>query len=592
LVSLIDGQSLGWGSGIAGRMLKVRRTDPEAHPRWDFPNIGATNSSGFTALPGGAISDEGFRYLGQLAAFYTANVGGMNEGLFGYLSTITDSSFYSETPMNSGLSIRCIKDNENGLPLVSTFFPEEITKASARLGAQTMYNGNEEPLEYGIVLGFSPDPVNNGGTYYPLGIGISYNSQVFTDLIQNTTYYVIAYATNIIGTSYGKEMMFSTLNFLSGEGVTDIDDNFYPSVIIGEQEWIAENLRTSRYNNGDPIPTSLSDFDWENTPDGAFAIYPYNVVDGINSDIEMVNSYGVLYNWYAVDDGRGLCPTGWRVPSDADWAELTNYINSVDDVDIGDQLKSCRQVGSPLGENCETTIHPRWNYHDIHYGKDVYGFSALPAGYRNEYGVYISIGEVGTWWSSSAQDQFFALYRDIDYNLGSVNIYENDKRYGFSVRCIKSPGSLPTIETRTDIYSLSMTSAALGGQLLNDGAQTIMQMGIVWSTLENPTVDVNEGIDFAPPVMGYFTAKANGLNPETPYYARAFATNETGTSYGEPITFTTLSESEGLVYDINGNGYQTVQIGSRMWLRDNLKTNIYRDGSPIPTDLDNTAWNN
>jgi len=113
--------------------------------------------------------------------------------------------------------------------------------------------------------------------------------------------------------------------------VTDIDGNVYQTVIIGNQEWITENLRVTKYNNGDDIPTGLNDSEWQNTTQGAYAIYPHDGgeteddVEGINSDEEMIGAYGMLYNWYSVDDERGLCPAGWSIPSDEDWTQLINY---------------------------------------------------------------------------------------------------------------------------------------------------------------------------------------------------------------------------------------------------------------------------
>lgn len=142
--------------------------------------------------------------------------------------------------------------------------------------------------------------------------------------------------------------------------VTDYDENVYNTVLIGDQCWMQSNLQTTHYDNGDPIITRLSNDYWMNTTSGAYAIYPHSQVEGINSDAEMVAAYGNLYNWYAVNDERRLCPEGWRVPSFDDWNQLRNFISGGWQQG-GHQLKSCRQKNSPLGGDCDTNEHPRWD---------------------------------------------------------------------------------------------------------------------------------------------------------------------------------------------------------------------------------------
>ncbi len=108
--------------------------------------------------------------------------------------------------------------------------------------------------------------------------------------------------------------------------ITDIDGNTYNTTFIGGNEWMAENLRVTKYNNDDAIPTGLSNAYWFNTTQGAYAIYPHGSINGLDSDAEVVAAYGKLYNWHAVDDERGLCPAGWSVPGDDDWTQLVDYL--------------------------------------------------------------------------------------------------------------------------------------------------------------------------------------------------------------------------------------------------------------------------
>ena len=217
--------------------------------------------------------------------------------------------------------------------------------------------------------------------------------------------------------------------------VTDIDGNVYQTVIIGNQEWMAENLRVTRYNNEDEIPTGLSNTEWSNTTSGAYAIY--------NNDDNILEAYGKLYNWYAVDDSRGLCPEGWSVPSDADWTALVNYVvsqgfpNSNVTNGAGNALKSCRQVGHPDGGDCDTSEHPRWNSHGTHSGFDEFGFSALPGGGRWSGGSFYDVGGGGIWWSATEGSGTSAWYRGMFSSIGDVYRGNYGKRDGFSLRCFR-----------------------------------------------------------------------------------------------------------------------------------------------------------
>jgi len=235
-----------------------------------------------------------------------------------------------------------------------------------------------------------------------------------------------------------------------GDGVTDIDGNEYITVIIRNMEWMAENLRVTRYNNGDAIPMDLSDSEWTITTEGACAVYDHNHwgADGIDSPAEMADAYGKLYNWFAIDDARGLCPEGWHVASFIDWTELVAYLlteygfhndwGSDDSEGVGNALRSCRQVDSPLGDDCNTSEHPRWDAHSIHYGFDKFGFSALPGGYRNLNGYYEGIGNGGFWWTSTEYSVEYAHCSGMRKYDGSVDhIGYVNKSLGFSVRCVK-----------------------------------------------------------------------------------------------------------------------------------------------------------
>lgn len=194
--------------------------------------------------------------------------------------------------------------------------------------------------------------------------------------------------------------------------ITDKDGNVYTSVIIGTQEWMAENLKTTKYNDGTDIPLVTDDYEWGDLTTDAYCWY--------NNDAATYKTpYGALYNWYAVNTGK-LCPTGWHIPTDEEWTELTDYLGGTS------------VAGGKLKESGTT----HWNSPNTGATNET-GFTALPSGYRNYGGTYDDIVNYGYWWSSQEFSTTEAYYRDMSYN--DISIYRgNDyKLYGFSVRCLR-----------------------------------------------------------------------------------------------------------------------------------------------------------
>jgi uncharacterized protein (TIGR02145 family) len=204
--------------------------------------------------------------------------------------------------------------------------------------------------------------------------------------------------------------------------VADIDGNVYRTVGIGGQEWMAENLRTTRFVDGRTIEHLLTVEQWTDSTVvdstiGGWAHYGNNASNDA--------TYGKLYNWYAVDDPGGLCPTGWRVPSDADWSVLLNHLGGSGAA--GGKLKSSRTEPAP---------HPRWNSPNAGATNET-GFSATPGGLRVHDGQFGFFGTNGQWWSSTSQHWYVAYSFQMSHTSGVVGRGPSSKPTGMSVRCVR-----------------------------------------------------------------------------------------------------------------------------------------------------------
>ena len=199
----------------------------------------------------------------------------------------------------------------------------------------------------------------------------------------------------------------------------------YETVQIGEQCWFAENLRSENYENGDAIPVGLSDEEWSSTTSGAMAVYGEGSSscntqssngDACDPDWSLVE-YGRLYNWYTVEDDRGLCPNGWSIPGDDNWQQMVQVLGG--DETAGSTMKS--QSGWDQGGN----------------GTNSSGFNATPAGLKVLSGGFIDAGWVTYWWTSSAHQIDASYNRSVNWPDGDVSLSSNDNNYGFSIRCMK-----------------------------------------------------------------------------------------------------------------------------------------------------------
>ena len=192
------------------------------------------------------------------------------------------------------------------------------------------------------------------------------------------------------------------------EGSTNAPSDDKGEVTIGNQVWTSKNLDVSKFKNGEEIPQAETKDQWKAFSDANEAAWCY---------YENKTEYGKLYNWYAVNDPRGLAPAGYHIPTDAEWTTLTNYLG-------GETIAGAKMKSKTGWENDGN-------------GTNSSAFAGLPGGYRYYFGYFNGIGVFGNWWSSSESSTSSAWSRDLSYGDGDVNRNDANKQNGFSVRCLR-----------------------------------------------------------------------------------------------------------------------------------------------------------
>jgi len=222
----------------------------------------------------------------------------------------------------------------------------------------------------------------------------------------------------ISGPASGLVIFNTTTNSLeikNSSGWISLSTSFVvlPTIVIGTQQWMRENLDVLTYRNGDIIPQVTDAIAWAALTTGAWCYY--------NNDVANGAIYGKLYNWYAVNDSRGLAPAGWHIPTDAEWTTLSTLLGGE----------------SVAGDKMKTTGTTRWTTPNAGATNES-GFAGLPGGGRYSAGTFSSVGSLGYWWSATESNSTDAWSRYLDYNSGSLYRYDYFyKKNGFSVRCLR-----------------------------------------------------------------------------------------------------------------------------------------------------------
>ena len=304
-------------------------------------------------------------------------------------------------------------------PEVTTALVTSITSTTAISGGNVTSDGGSPVTDRGVCWSTSANPTISLNTKTSNSSGTGPFTSNITDLTANTTYFLRAFATNNAGTSYGNQVSFKT----SPPNVIDVDGNVYATVAIGTQVWMKDNLKTTRYNDGTTIQNITGGTSWSNLTSDAYCWYGNNASNK--------NIYGAMYNWYAVNTGK-LCPTGWHVPSDAEWKVLEMNMGMSQAQADGEGWR-----GTDEGGKLKEAGTNHWIYPNVLATNESW-FTALPGGYRDPYGTFGDVGYRGFWWSSDEGSIEDAWRRILSYDSGAVDRGSRTKTCGFSVRCIKN----------------------------------------------------------------------------------------------------------------------------------------------------------
>jgi uncharacterized protein (TIGR02145 family) len=293
------------------------------------------------------------------------------------------------------------------LPSVTTGSVTNITSVSAQSGGQVTGDGDGTIIARGVCwsLTGTPSLTNNDG--FTRDTGTTFISKI-SGLLQDTSYEVVAYVKNEMGTGYGSIKSFST-RLPCGQAIVIYGTSTYHSVLIGSQCWMKENL-----NIGNKIPGS------QNQDPGITDIEKYCF-----NDIEAnCTLYGGLYQWDEVmrnstnPGSQGICPNGWHIPSDAEWSALTAFLG-------GDSI-----AGTKMKSNT--------GWYNNGNGTNISGFTCLPAGNRGNDASFNNLTQLGYFWTSSQVDASDSWNRKLNYDTAIITKYNSFKTNGFSIRCMRN----------------------------------------------------------------------------------------------------------------------------------------------------------
>lgn len=340
---------------------------------------------------------------------FTSSLGGLQAG------TTYHVRAYAVNTTGTGYGDDVTFTTNSSSPAVSTTGITSVTQSTATVGGNVTSSGGETVTARGFCYSTSENPTTSD-SYTTNGSGTGSFSGTLSGLNAATVYYVRAYATNNIGTAYGSQVRLVT-------SMVDIEGNVYKVVQIGSQMWMAENLRTTTYNDNSAIPEITGETEWMNNRGPAYC--------WLSNNISYRPTFGALYTWYTVNTGK-LCPAGWHAPSDDEFMTLEQYLGM-----DASELNTWGWRGTDQGSQIKSTSG--WDNNGN--GTNSSGFNALSGGFRMAVdGKFYSLGTGTYWWSStiSGSDPTQGWHRYIDSGYTGIQrqtVYIWGGKY---VRCVKN----------------------------------------------------------------------------------------------------------------------------------------------------------
>ena len=479
-------------------------------------------------------------------------------------------------------------------PSITTGAATDVTTSSVKLGGSVFNHDNLTIASIGF------EYKKTGGTDYTQVVGTLTDDTLtaeLTGITSSTECTYRAFMTFEDKTIYGDTNTFTTLSIVACSGhsainsnetstgsagnytvtsVKDGENNTYAVVSIGNQCWMAENMRTTAYTKANPSGTLTWSTTAAESSNDRFYYYPYE-------DENNVATYGLLYNWYAATDNessndnpnvQGICPNGWHIPTESEFSTMvtaTGATNAAGKLTAG--------LWGEYGSGAEpgNTDYPQRNSS---------GFSALPAGFFGD-GIHYPLGYFARFWSSSEDGNSLALA----YILNNVTIPPSNYEEGQSVRCLRNDIA-PTAITGA-FSAVTTLSATLSGSITNPDYMPITSKGIEYKVTGSPTYTTVAVTGFE----NSFSIDLSNLDFGTEYTYRAFVTYDGKTVYGDELTFTTQSPTVttdwasavmSMSATLNGsvNNPDNLQITSRGFeFRDLCSTSYITEISP---DTDNS----
>lgn len=428
--------------------------------------------------------------------------------------------------------------------------PYVITESASLVDSVTvtanaiLYNSSSPVTHKGFCWSTDTMPTTLNDTIVVPGSNTGAYSVAITGLTTDSVYYIRSYAINSAGIRYGNQVSIMPVvpMYTNGNGVYDIEGNFYPTIIVDDQEWMAKNLRTHTYNDGTPVQYQTNN--------------GYGSYRHVNGSISNTDVYGSLYDWYAMMSTHGLCPVDWHAPNDWEWSQLIQ------------EFGGTALAGDPL----KASGFDHWSTSST--GTNSSGFGALPAGYyQSSSPMYLAFGLAAVFWSSQQEgiNQQEARIKTISSG-GNIPTYARSMNYGHSVRCLKN--AVPSVEYINGVSYPNSDNGTVTSKVRSTGGAPLLERGVCWSLTPNPTIN-----DFSVQALqvdtGIYHMGLSGLMPLTTYYIRSYATNSYGIGYSEEQTLTTLGTAPVV---------QTLGVSNNQDSSAVLSGNIINDGGSPVTD--------